>query len=72
MIDKLPRVVYFYFHDSIIDTLSMHGGSCVTSHVRRNRLLNSFNCEINVALFIVIDNICDVHTPYVEIRGGLS
>ena len=26
----------------------------------------------DVAIGFVIDNVCDVHTPYVEIRSGLS
>ena len=26
----------------------------------------------DVAIDLFIDNVCDVHMPYVEIRGGLS
>ena len=35
-------------------------------------VLKDFVWLVNVTWVFIIDNVCDVHTPYVSLRGGLS
>ena len=53
-------------HDGILLSLAMLDKAPLV------RFLNNFACIIKWLFEFVIDNVCDVYTPYVEIRGGLS